>query len=73
MCGGREHVDSQLAKECLWPVHLTRSTERGVSLCSELTMTIQCLCVGLVIVHYAQTGNLAWEVGTCQLGGQDLW
>jgi len=27
--------------------------------CSELTMTIQCLCVGLVIVHYAQTGNLA--------------
>jgi len=27
-------------------------------ICSELTMTIQCLCVGLVIVHYAQTGNL---------------
>ena len=27
--------------------------------CSELTMSIQGLCVGLVIVHYAQTGNLA--------------
>ena len=34
-------------------------SKRTEKRCSELRMSIQCLCAGLVIVRYVQTGNLA--------------